>query len=138
MTKIVEHRAGLDQLGGRIQQVENRASEAESASISRLDSLSLKADRIQSSLFNLRSFGEQVLQVFAKFPNDVQGLLQKIMCTNMQIYHLLVQVQHSISTSPSVSLELNIRFEDALGRVKILPYDYFRYWEVRNSLFCAQ
>ncbi len=28
----------------------------------------------------------------------------------------------------------SIRFEDALGRVRLLPYDFFQHWEVRFLL----
>ena len=39
----------------------------------------------------------------------------------------------TISTSPSLLLEDNIRLEDALGRVLTLPYEHFRFWEVLEA-----
>jgi len=42
----------------------------------------------------------------------------------------MLQMQQNISPRPTNLLESNIRFEDALGEIKELPYEYFRHWEV--------
>ena len=42
-----------------------------------------------------------------------------------------MRIQNQMPRSPSSVVSDNIRFEDALGRVRSLQYDVFRHWEVR-------
>ena len=49
---------------------------------------------------------------------------------NLEIYALLMQIQEHIPRGPSQVLSESIRFEDVLGRVRSLPYEYFRHWQV--------
>lgn len=43
----------------------------------------------------------------------------------------------SMSFLPSFILPEHIHFEDGLGRVKTLPYQYFRHWQVWFALFAS-
>ena len=51
---------------------------------------------------------------------------------NLEIYAVLMQIQDHIPRGPLQVLSESIRFEDALGRVRSLPYEYFRHWQVRT------
>jgi hypothetical protein len=48
----------------------------------------------------------------------------------MQMYFMLLNIQNSVAASPSEQGSSRLKLEDALGVVRELPYDYFRYWEV--------
>jgi hypothetical protein len=49
---------------------------------------------------------------------------------NRQILGILKAMQGNILRRPALLLEDGIHFEDALGRVRKLPYQYFRNWRV--------
>lgn len=76
---------------------------------------------------------KQAVEFVTSFPSELRELLQKILALNFKIYNLLLHPQSPIK-SPSLLLESNIRFEDALGRFRELPYEWFRYWEVSYPL----
>jgi hypothetical protein len=57
---------------------------------------------------------------------------------NMELYKLLRQIQSAIPQTPTQLLPDNIIFEDVLGRVKSLPYTWFRHWEVFEGLLRAE
>ena len=130
MTNIAEERAQIDMIDGKIDQVKDSIFRSDNSSSSKLDSVTIKADAIQSSVTGLRSIGEQAMAVLSKLPFEMRDLLRKIMETNVQVYNLLLRMQQSTPTSPTTLLESNIVFEDALGRITKLPYEYFRHWEV--------
>jgi hypothetical protein len=96
----------------------------------RLEAISSSLKSMQTSLLNLRSLGERMLQSITTLPSDIRDLLRKILRSNMQIYYLLLQNQNTLSPTPTMLLQSNIRFEDALGVVRELPYQWFRHWEV--------
>lgn len=50
--------------------------------------------------------------------------------SNLQIYNLLRSMRNKLIQTPQFALSDSILFEDALGRVKPLPYEWFRRWEV--------
>ncbi|KEF62857.1 uncharacterized protein A1O9_00830 [Exophiala aquamarina CBS 119918] len=56
----------------------------------------------------------------------------------MQIYTILVTSQSSINATPSLLLDSNIQFEDALGRKSPLPYQWFHHWESFEGLLRAE
>ena len=130
MINIAEQRARIDQVEGKIDRVSDSIIRSEESSNCKIDSIATKADTIESSITSLRSIGEQAMAILAKFPSEMRNLLRKITETNVQTYNLLLELQQSAPPSPTMLLESNIIFEDALGRVTKLPYEYFRHWEV--------
>ena len=60
--------------------------------------------------------------------------LRKNMKANMEIYALLLKIQTSIPKDMFLSRQDSIHFEDVLGRKKLLPYGYFRHWDVFESM----
>lgn len=159
MTMIVEHRAGIGCIQRGVRELQHGARQAHvdlndnalrqldvtaelrdevkalstntACNNTRLDSISSATSSIQSSVMSLRDLSEQVTRFLSTFPTDIRGLLQKILRTNLQIYWLLLRSQTNVSASPSLLSQSNIQFEDALGRVKELPFEWFRHWEVR-------
>lgn len=129
-TEVADTRAGVDRLHEEIGYLSNELREADTAGREKLDALSAKADTTQASITSLRSLGEQVVGYIGQFPRDIRQTLRAILQSNWQIYRVLLQVQQHISHSPTGLLDSNIKFEDALGEYKELPYEYFRHWEV--------
>jgi hypothetical protein len=99
-----------------------------------LNTISRAMTSAQITLISLRDTGLQVRQFLRTFPTELRGLLQSILRTNMHMYFMLLNIQSHVSTSPSLSLQSNIKFEDALGVVRELPYEWFRHWEVCSIL----
>lgn len=149
MSKVAEHRATLHKIQDGIVEVEDKVSRAGAAFDKRLegienniiqaretsnrgfDEIVAKVKGTQTSVMSLRSTGEQILKCLGTFPKEMRELLQKILCANWQMYQILINIQQSTARSPTGLLESNIRFEDALGDYRELPYEYFRHWEVR-------
>ncbi|KAF8533256.1 hypothetical protein BDD12DRAFT_810341 [Trichophaea hybrida] len=53
---------------------------------------------------------------------------------NMEIYFLLLKIHESMPRSPTRLIQDNIVFDDALGHVKSLEFEYFRHWREKDSL----
>ena len=85
------------------------------------------------SIVQARHFGQQVIDYLNTFSGKIQGLLQAVLQSSLQTYQLMLQMQQNIPPRPTNLLESNIRFEDALGEIKELPYEYFRHWEVESQ-----
>ncbi|KAF8248008.1 hypothetical protein K440DRAFT_549882 [Wilcoxina mikolae CBS 423.85] len=96
---------------------------------SQLEAISSSTQSIRSSIVSLRGVGEQLKQFLSSFPVEVRDMLRAILQTNFQIYNLLHA--QTVAQSPTLLLQDNIRFEDALGVVRELPYEWFRDWEVQ-------
>lgn len=148
LSEIVRIRSSLAQLSDDVQEVKQVTAQRSTVSTndtlgavhcqmdeftestnSRLDSISSSTKSLQTSVLSLRDIGQQVINFLETFPKEIRELLHKILQMNFQIYSLLLHSQSNIGTSPTLLLESNIRFEDALGRVRELPYQWFRYWE---------
>lgn len=95
-----------------------------------LTSVSTVVVSAQSTLRSLRNIGFQAKRFFHKFPTELRGLLENILRTNMQMYSMLLNIQNSVAISPSDQGFSEFKLEDALGVVRELPYEWFRYWEV--------
>lgn len=153
MSKVAEHRAILHKVQDRIVQVDEKVSRAGAVFDKRLegiennmtqareissrgfDEIVAEVKGAQTSVLSLRSTGEQILRCLRTFPREMRELLQKVLFCNWQMYQILLKIQQSTVRSPTGLLESNIRFEDALGEYRELPYEYFRHWEVRITAF---
>ena len=114
----------------RLNDMEHRVSEPADDSKGRLDKINDGVAKTHTAIVSLRTTGDQILRYVKSFPNELRDLLQKIMRGNWQIYQMLLQIQRNTPRSPSSMLESHIKFEDALGDCRLLPYEYFRHWEV--------
>ncbi|KAI9864391.1 MAG: hypothetical protein M1813_003311 [Trichoglossum hirsutum] len=113
-------------------------NESISHNTSQLNSISSTTSSIQTSIVSLRNLGGQFIQFINTFLAEMRELLQRVLRTNLQIYYMLLFSQSGMGRSPSLLLQSNIRFEDALGRVRELPYEWFRHWEPFEGLLRAE
>ncbi|MCJ1265253.1 hypothetical protein MMC22_005128 [Lobaria immixta] len=127
--KIAEHHTILYTVQGRTQSMDDRIKLAQAADHEILKSIHTGVDRMDLSVVQARHFGQQIMDYLNSFSGKIQGLLRAILQSNLQTYQLMLQMQQNISPRPTNLLESNIRFEDALGEIKELPYEYFRHWE---------
>lgn len=86
------------------------------------------------SLLNLRGLPAQIIAFIGTFPSEIRNLLAKILHINMQMYSTLLRVQDQLASSPTLNSLACIIFEDGLGVVRELPYEWFKYWEVSHKL----
>lgn len=151
MSKAAEHRAALHKVqegmvqveekvsragvacNVRLDSMENKMTQAKEAFDHRFDEIDAKVESTQTSIVNLRSTGEEILRCLGTFPREMRELIQCILHANWQMYQVLLKIQQSTARSPTGLLESNIRFEDALGDYRELPYEYFCHWEVRTT-----
>ena len=125
MAAVADNRAALGRIQSGTEDMSNSLQEANAASHKKLDALSTKTDATQSSILSLRSLAEQVASHIAHFPRELRDLLRAILRSNWQMYQVLLQVQRCTSHNPTGLLDSNIKFEDALGEYRELPYEYF-------------
>ena len=130
MDKAAEHRAALGRVEGHVEQLNSQVRGEGEATRYQLDILSSRSNATYTSVMSLRKLGEQILVKVATFPLEIQASLQRMLRINWQMYQTLLTLQESLSRTPTALLECNIKFEDALGEYKELPYEFFRHWEV--------
>ena len=123
----------LDGANERVADVQERLKCASAATRAEFNNISVQIQENQTALVNIRSIGQQMMDLVRKFPLEMRDLLQRILQSNWQIYRLLLTLQQTPGPSPTGRLSSDIIFEDALGQVQELPYQYFRNWEVRSS-----
>lgn len=80
----------------------------------------------------MRVVGASLLGCLIPFSEKVLRYLRENMKANMEIYALLLKIQSSMPKQLNEGDK--IHFEDVLGRTKTLPYEYFRHWEVFESM----
>lgn len=131
--KIAEHHSILYSVQERTRNMDDRIKLAQAADHEILESIHTGVDRLDHSVVQARHFGQQIMDCLSGFSGKIQGLLRAILQSNLQTYQLILQMQQNISPRPTNLLESNIRFEDALGEIKELPYEYFRHWVVGSQ-----
>lgn len=130
LSKAAEHRVALDNMERRITNIEEGIKHAAQASKNGLEALSSDINASREAVMSLGDIGKQAMTFLCTFPSEMRSLLRKILQSNWQIYQLLLNIQKNPSQSPTGLLDSNIKFEDAMGELYELPYEYFRYWEV--------
>ena len=128
--KIAEHHTKFSSVQECTQNMYDRIQSGQVTDHQILESIYARVDRTNHSVVQARHFGQQIMDYLNTFSGKIQGLLRAILQSNLQTYQLMLQMQQTISPRPTNLLESNIRFEDALGEIKELPYEYFRHWEV--------
>ena len=130
MSKVVEHRATVLQVQNQVETLKDNMTEEGMATRARLDAISSDINATQASVTSLRTLAEQITGYIRTFPQSVRDSLQAPMQSNWQIYQVLLQIQQAISRAPTSSHASSIRFTNALGEYRELPYEYFCHWEV--------
>ncbi len=134
MTKVAEHRAGLHQVQKTVDNIEGRMEGIETARHDEFKAVSSKAEETQSSLTSLRNLGEQIMSFIRTFPQEIRDLLQSIVQSDWRTYQAVLQIQDRLARAPSSLHDFNIRFVNALGEYRELPYEHFCHWEVCTPL----
>ena len=152
MRKAEDQDNAIKEVGSRAQEILSRQTHARDSMQSgfeslqrglnhadgRIEDVSKETTSIQTSLISMRSIGEQLLYFIRTFPAEIRQMLQNVVATNMRTYTLLLQIQGDITRPPTMLLQDNIWFEDALGRVRELPYAWFRHWEIFEGMLQAE
>ena len=128
--KIAGHQTVLYSVQEQTQSMEHGMKLAQEANQNMLESIDARVEGIDESLIRTGQLGQHIMDYLNTFSAGIQVLLRSILQSNLQIYQLVLQIQQNIPSRPTNLLESNIRFEDALGEIKELPFEYFRYWEV--------
>ena len=131
--KATEHQSVLYSINERTQSMDDRMKLVQAADHEILESVDARVDKIDHSIVQARQFGQQIMDYLNAFSGKIQGLLRAILQSNLQTYQLMLQMQQNVPPRPTNLLESNIRFEDVLGELKELPYEYFRHWEVKSQ-----
>lgn len=129
--QLAEHRRALYSVQERMQKLEDTTRSMGSSAELESENHLRRFESTDRSLISIRRLGDQIVSHLNAFPGKIQGLLQAILQSNIKSYQMLLKLQKDIPPRPTNILESNIRFEDALGEVRYLPYEYFQHWEVR-------
>ena len=130
-TKIVEQSAVLKDITGQVIHIKESVEQARLASDDGIAALSSEIAVTKASVMSMKGIGYQIISFLSSFPLEMRDFLQKILQSNWQMYQMLLDMQQRPAQSPTGLLESNIKFEDAMGELKELPYEYFRHWEVK-------
>lgn len=82
------------------------------------------------SIGTLESLVRRLLRLLGEFSVEALELLRRTLRQNVRTYSLLREVQAIILQNP---IQDCFNFTDVLGRSHIMPYRYFRHWEVFES-----
>ncbi len=134
MKKVVEHRTALQQVQNHVIENEEKMTDRDKTLNRKLDLVADQVHESQRSLLSLRATGVQIFGLLRSFPLEVRDSLRSVLQCNWHMYQILLQIQNSPSRAPTGKLDSNIKFEDALGDRRELPYDIFRHWEVRTQI----
>ncbi|KAH7413667.1 hypothetical protein DE146DRAFT_2500 [Phaeosphaeria sp. MPI-PUGE-AT-0046c] len=134
-----------DELAGEIssaskslqQGIEDAARQSSDTNLS-VVSLTTAFTSSQASLMSLKDVCLEMLLILRKLPTDLLTMLRNIQESNVQMYALLLKIASSVPASPSWLLTSNIRFEDALGVKLDLPYEFFKHWEIFESMLSCK
>ncbi|KAH6680517.1 hypothetical protein B0J14DRAFT_578791 [Halenospora varia] len=89
---------------------------------------------ISSSMATLETLVHHLVLSFGNFTHTALEVLKKSLRTDLEIYSMLREVHCAILRQPAVQIGDSISFTDALGRKRILQYEFFQHWEVFESM----
>ncbi|XTI88870.1 hypothetical protein V2W45_1489621 [Cenococcum geophilum] len=138
---LLSHEASRREASGssdRLQQGLDNVNVGMESVMQRLSSLSMGFASAHTSLVTLRILSSQIVGFLRSFPTELRTLLDTVIRTNMRMYVMLLSIHERVSTSPTLLLQSNIQFENALGVTQELPYEWFRSWEIFEGLLKTQ
>ena len=139
MAEILKHRQDAIRVDEGLRQVKDQVSKTRADLKQRIESVDDTVVSVQNRVQNIQNIGEQILAFLGSFPSEFRALLRNMTQMDFRIYNILLEVQRDIAAAPTNILQSNIRFEDALGRGRELPYEFFRRWEVSShGLQCSE
>jgi hypothetical protein len=89
---------------------------------------------ISSRVGSLEDLLRQLIRLFGGFTSAVAKILKQSLKTDLEIYTLLREVHCIVLRQPLARKEDSILFTDALGRTRMLQYEFFQHWEVFESM----
>lgn len=127
-----EARQDSQRFASRMRELSNEVEASTATMEQGLSNLSVGVHSITNSVSGIRNLSSQILSVLRVIPTELGNLIQNVIRSNARIESILLSMERNIAASPSLSLETNIRLEDALGRIHAdIPYEWFQYWEVK-------
>ena len=139
--KMTEHRQQLDRVEIGVLDMDQRLKQEQTANENTLEGIKTTVDQSRSAIFSLRTLSAQITTFIRSFPRELRDCMRRLLQDNYNTYQIMLQIQRSVAARPTTLLDSNIKFEDALGRTRELPYEYFRHWEVcirKLSLYIIQ
>jgi hypothetical protein len=115
----VEVKTALSALG--------RVEQKQEQSYQQMVLVDARAERLEALL-------KQLIRVFGQFSAVALQLIQRLLRTDIEIYAILRQLQSRLPPTPTCSMQDSIHFTDALGRTQQLPYQWFKHWDVFESM----
>lgn len=117
---------------GQMQELSNKVDSNTATLTQGLSSLSVGIGSITNSVSGIRDLSSQIISLLRIIPAELGSLIQSVIRSNARIESTLLRMDQKIAASPSLSLETNIRLEDALGRIDVdIPFEWFKHWEVK-------
>ena len=138
ISKIMDQRAALDSIDERLKGAKERLEYGEARSQARLDAVLAQSYHTHTTIVNIRSLAEQVMAFVGTFTNEVRGLLHSIVQADWRTYQAVLQLHERLARSPSFSGGSYLRFTNALGEYRELPYEFFCHWEPFEGFPFAQ
>jgi hypothetical protein len=89
---------------------------------------------ISNNRSSLETLIKSLIRGFGLFSASALKLLQLNLWKDLKLFSRLCQIQSSIPRIPSGSREDTISFIDVLGRTHRLQYQYFKHWDVFQSM----
>ena len=127
-----EHRFTMAEC--RFRQTEKQLLSVEQQQAETKSQLSVGFRSVLSEVNTICTIGRSLLSMLVPFSEKALEYLRKNVRANMEIYALLLKMQTSMPQRMYLSRQESVHFEDVLGRKKLLPYDYFRHWDVFDSM----
>jgi hypothetical protein len=123
-------------------QVQELSSKVDANTVAMTQNFSNLAGNIGSfanSISGIRNLSAQILSLLRVIPAELGSMIQNVVRSNARIESTLLSMDQKMAASPSMSLETNIRLEDALGRTHAdIPFEWFQYWETFEGLLKAR
>lgn len=117
---------------GQIQELSSKVEANTTTLAQGLSSFSVGIGSITKSASGIWDLSSQILSLLRIIPSELGSLIQNVIRSNARIEATLLSMDQKIAASPSLSLETNIRLEDALGRIHAdIPFEWFQHWEVK-------
>lgn len=130
ISKVQENRSALRDVHNIVDSIEGRMEVIEATSKANSEAILVEKETMNASMVSLRNLGEQILNFLRSFPKEIRALLQGIMQADWRTYQAVLQIQEHLARSPTFLHDSNIRFTNALGEYRELPYEYFSHLEV--------
>ena len=95
--------------------------------------VSVAVESTNTQLVSFRTLDAQLLHTLQHLPKQIGETMEQAIRSNLETYAMLRAIHSTVVRSPAYDAADMIMFEDVLGRVRKLPYEYFRHKEVFDA-----